>query len=302
MEVDNAQRMRKAIIDLGTNTFNLLIADVEGVEFTIVESRKKGVALGMGGINEKKIAPDAEQRGLDALKEYVEVCKEHKVSNVFAFGTSAMRDAKNGADFVAKIKEQTGLEVEVIGGKREAELICKGVQLLPDCPENAMILDIGGGSSEVLILEDGKNTWGHSFDIGVSRLFQLLEPQDPITKQDEEKIIAYLEKHCVGIPEKKYAKLIGSSGSFETLWEMIHEAHFRKVDKFYRLRVRDVLEEIENIKRSTLAERERNPFIMPIRRTMLPLTAVKIQWFIHRFGVEEILVSPYSMKEGALME
>ena len=100
--------MRKAVIDLGTNTFNLLIAEVDGNRFNTIISTKIGVALGMGGILEHRISPEAFDRGMSALKEFKELCDEHEVKTIIAIGTSALRDASNGQEFRSRALDEIG--------------------------------------------------------------------------------------------------------------------------------------------------------------------------------------------------
>src|SRR5205814_2241165 len=115
--------MRVAIVDLGTNTFNLLIADTENKSFSVVYAGREVVKLGEKSINENKISEAAFQRRIDAFVKHAGVIKEKGATTVKALATSAIREALNGKDFIQKIQELTGIEVEVIDGNREAELI-----------------------------------------------------------------------------------------------------------------------------------------------------------------------------------
>src|SRR5262245_52307476 len=124
--------MRIAVIDLGTNTFNLLIADIGAKGHGKVVSDRIPVKLGEGTINSGYISPGPFQRGINALSHYKELIDLHKVDIVRAFATSAIRSASNGAEFVQLAKERFGFSVEVIDGDREAELIYRGVALAVD--------------------------------------------------------------------------------------------------------------------------------------------------------------------------
>ena len=121
--------MRTAVIDLGTNTFNLLIADVMDSKFTVIHSEKEGVALGMGGINSNIISPEAFDRGIRALRHFNFMCIHHKVEVINAFGTSALRDATNSDLFIKQIKDELGISVNIISGEKEADFIYKGFRL-----------------------------------------------------------------------------------------------------------------------------------------------------------------------------
>lgn len=119
---------RIAVLDLGTNTFNILIAEADEKDYTILHSGKRPVKLGEGGINRGEIIPTAIARGLKAIEEYAQIIRQYKVTELKAFGTSALRSASNGYLLTDAIRESTGIEVEIVSGDREAELIYLGVR------------------------------------------------------------------------------------------------------------------------------------------------------------------------------
>ena len=123
--------MRAAVIDLGTNTFNLLVADVHSEGFDIVHNSKEGVALGMGGINEGWISEEAMERAFDAFEKFRKICDELQVESITGIGTSAVRDAQNKEEFLDELKKRFAIDVEIVDGLEEAKLIYQGVNLLP---------------------------------------------------------------------------------------------------------------------------------------------------------------------------
>src|ERR1051325_1265268 len=160
--------MRIAIIDLGTNTFNLLVADVMSRgEFKTIFSTKIAVKLGEGGIGRRTIVPAAFDRGINALRSHRAIIDKLKAQKIIAFATSAIRSAQNGAKFVAAAKKEAGVEIQVSPGEGEAELIAAGVRLALDIGEApALILDIGGGSNECIIATRDTILWKQSFEMG----------------------------------------------------------------------------------------------------------------------------------------
>ena len=156
--------MRIAIIDLGTNTFNILIVKVNSAKTpTKLYQSKISVKLGEGGINKNFIEPVPFQRGIEAMKTYKDIMQRNAVDKVFAFATSAIRTASNGNEFVTKVKEETGIEVTMISGDKEAELIYYGVRnALELTDDNSLIIDIGGGSTEFIIANKNKIFWKQS--------------------------------------------------------------------------------------------------------------------------------------------
>ena len=178
----HAHPTRLALIDMGTNTFHLLIVELPaapGQPPHELLRTKAGVRLGEGGISRGEIAPAPYARALHTMAGFKEEMELHSVTQVRATATSAMRVARNGPALVREISEQFGIEVEVIAGGREAELIWRGVrQAVPLGPQRQLIVDIGGGSVEFIIANDHEIFWKQSFEIGAQRLLDQFFP-DP---------------------------------------------------------------------------------------------------------------------------
>lgn len=291
--------MRRAVIDLGTNTFNLLIADTQTRQ--VLFQTKEGVALGMGGINEKRLSPAAIQRAFEALQKFKDKCDALEVNAISAIGTSAMRDATNANELIEKVATELKISIEVISGLQEAELIYKGVALSHTFDEPALIMDIGGGSTEFIVADLKGPILAHSFDIGVSRLFQLFDYQDPLSIQDIERVENYLNQHCAHFFKQQLPKvLIGASGSFETFYELMAQAVFNPQGAAVQVEASEFKFMLDHIIASTQAERNANPHIIEIRKRMAPLAAIKTRWVLKIAQIEHIYISPYSLKEGAL--
>jgi exopolyphosphatase/guanosine-5'-triphosphate,3'-diphosphate pyrophosphatase len=293
--------MRRAVIDLGTNTFNLLIADIGEGAFTLVHTEKDGVALGMGGINEGYLSDDAFERGINALKKFKIRCDHFGVMAIRAIGTSALRSAANAKSFISTVKQETGIEVEIVSGLREAELIYKGVKWSYDFKDPGVIMDIGGGSTEFIFADRNGLNDLISLNIGVSRIYQQFQCQDPLSETDIWNIEQWLEERAEGFFEGKQADLlIGASGSFETFYELIHFEAFPEKIRSVEVSFDELITSIDQIISSTQAERDRNEWIIPIRKKMAPIAAVKTRWVIDKLGIKRVIISPCSLKEGAL--
>jgi len=295
--------MKKAVIDLGTNTFNLLIGEVVDGNLLRHRSEKEAVLLGMNGINHGRIAEEAWLRAMQTLIRFKAYCDDEDVTEIFGFGTSALRDAENGDIFIKEVKEQTGIPIEIISGQREADLIYQGVKLLHEFSDNEMIMDIGGGSTEFIFANDAGVQSAASFDIGVSRLYQDLGKSNNMTLRNYEFMAGYLEARTEDFFENKKANiLIGASGSFETFYEMIFQKRFTCKNKTVNLPVELLLEKIEWVLDSRYEDRVNHEWIVPMRKKMLPIAAFKIKWVIEKLKIEKVLLSPYSLKEGAFLD
>ena len=223
---------REAVIDLGTNTFNLLIAEVNDGELNCIYNDKLPVLLGMGGINQGIIVKAAMERAKDALQRFCNSCKEYNVVSITGVGTSALRAASNAQELVDYAKRELDFTIEIVSGEREAELIYKGVKLSYSFSKPGVIMDIGGGSTEFIGADNSGVQWAKSLNIGVSRIFQQLDQPEEFTVEHIQKIRAFLdEKGGAYFRERQSGLLIGASGSFETLYEMVFLSEFPATNK-----------------------------------------------------------------------
>ena len=183
-----------AVIDLGTNTFHLLIVEyVNGLLHTI-HKEKIPVKIGEGGIEEGLITEAALARGIHTLQYFQTIIKEHHITKVFATATSAFRNAKNQHQIKDAIKIKTGLEIDIINGDEEAQLIYEGVRHAVKLDTRKhLIMDIGGGSVEFIICNSEEVFWKQSFEIGGQRLMTKFHNTDPIPKSSILELQDYLK-------------------------------------------------------------------------------------------------------------
>lgn len=301
--------MRIAVIDLGTNTFNLLIAESDGDgNFQSLYNEKLPVRLGEGGINSGIITEAAYQRGLEAMDTYAESIRQWNATHNMAFATSAMRNASNGKQFVADVKERTGIEINVISGAEEAGYIYEGVKgALNFSDSNSLIIDIGGGSTEFIIANKYGLKWKQSFEVGASRLLQKFKPSDPITTDEIHAITWFLNESLQplhsAVAEHGVEELIGASGSFESLAEMVIARYGQELQGGSTEFTFD-LDQCEIIHSELLAStREQRLHIrglVAMRVDMIVISAILVEWVIREFGIPKMRMSAYALKEGVL--
>ena len=303
--------MTISIIDCGTNTFHLLIAETEGHSFRVLYKKNIAVKLAEGGINKNQIAPAAFERGLNALKEFSATNRLHQVLRITAFATAAIRKAVNGNKFLAAVKEQTGIEVKLIDGDREAELIYYGVrQAVNLASEKVLVMDIGGGSVEFIVADADRIYWKQSFELGAALLLEKFKPSDPLNFEELVAIGSYLNEQLAPLfsalkqfPEVKI--LVGSSGSFETFAEMISEqfyaAPFNYSDKTeFAIDISQYLVVHELLLHSTTQQRKAMKGIIDMRVDMIVIASVLLKFVIHNTPIEKLKLSSYALKEGML--
>lgn len=259
------------------------------------------------------------RRGIRAIKKHKRTCKKFGAEKIYAFATSAIRSADNGKDFVKEAKEKTGIDITVISGEREAELIYFGVRSavqMNDSP--SLIIDIGGGSTEFIIATKDKVLWKHSFLLGAARLLEKFRPSDPITASEAKQIENYLEENLKplflavdtlspkGGGPGKGLELIGSSGSFDSLAEMIayrfYDIDILKGKTEYDFNLQDCQKMYDIILRSTTKERMHMKGLTKMRVDMIVVSAIFVDYIMLRLGLKRMRLSKYSLKEGALWE
>ena len=301
--------MRIAIIDLGTNTFNLLICNKVNDKYKTVFKTKIAVKLGEGGIDKGIIAEAPYQRGIEALKTHLKTIKKYHVNNVRAFATSAIRSTKNGSDFVQEVQEKLALKIEIIDGNQEAELIYQGVKKAINFNlDNKLIMDIGGGSTEFIIANSEGVKWKKSYQLGASRLKELFKPKDPIIQKDINSIESHFDDELQDLFKnlQKYpcVGLIGSSGSFDTLVEMIGH-RFKKLKQTKKkpacdIQIKDYLWAQNHLLESTLSQRLKTDGIIKMRADMIVISVVFINYILRKTNIKNIKCSKYALKEGAI--
>ena len=305
------EKTRVAIIDLGTNTFNLLITEVEGSSYRILVESKYPAKLGKGGIHKATITDEAMDRGIEALTNHLITISEYQVDSIFCFATSAIRSATNGNSFVKRVKQELGLSIRVIPGDEEAETVFDGVkQVIPLSNNPVLIMDIGGGSVEFIIANKNGILWKDSYNLGVARLLEQFTPSDPIRVSEIRTIEEYFKSKLDSLFDavKKFPvnKLVGSSGSFDTLAEMIAKERYPLLDlgKITSFNIEtEALDEIHNLLLSLNSDGRRLiPGMDPDRVDNIVLASVMVQWVLKELAFDEIIQCSFALKEGAILQ
>lgn len=297
-------RERIAIIDLGTNTFHLLIAEIEGKEPKILHKSNQPVKLGERITVANKIIPEAFDRGVSCLSNFAEIIRTYEATYVKATATSAVRSALNGDDFVKTIQEKLGIAIQVIDGEREATLIHQGVKWSGAISGLSLIMDIGGGSTEFILCDEEKLIWKHSFEIGASRLMQLFFNSDPISERDQKNLENYLAERLAPLFDicriYRPKLLIGSAGAFETYDQMIN--HNRETGKIAKIDLEAFRKLTLMLQSSTHQERSQMHNLIALRVDMIVMASLLTSFVIEQINISEILLSTYDLKMGVLWE
>lgn len=300
--------MKIGIIDLGTNTFNILIAEIEeGKSFDVLLNTKSPVMLGSEGINEGYISDKAFTRAYAVLRDFKQLIDQFKCDKVVAFGTSAIRSASNSDDFINKIKDDFSIEIETISGDKEATYIYQGVsQAVEFTNENYLILDIGGGSNEFIIANKDGVLWQQSFALGGARLLDKINPSDPVTSNEIDLLNLYLDKELTALVDalKTYpvTQLVGSSGAFDSFAKILHRKKFNEPMPASLLSNVIKLDEFKTIYNEIIPtqriERLMIPGLESIRVDTIVMSVLFTDYTLKLSGVQGIIQSSFSLKEG----
>jgi len=299
-------KQKIAVIDCGTNTFNLLIASINNNGLKILIKKKRVVKLAQD-FDDKIISDKAIIRAENAMVYFKQIINESKIhrNSVYCVGTSAIREAKNQKDFIDRIKTASKINIQPISGLQEASYIFNGIlkeQLFSD--ECVLIMDIGGGSVEFIISKNRKIAWKKSFPIGAAKILNRIQPHFPFTQNDK-KSISDLFQHelmelITAIEKFRPQHLIGSSGSFDSLISIRNKisSDKNKQDLDNRLALHDF-----NLIYRALIKKDypallKTPGLLRMRAKMIVPSIMLIKFVIQKMGKTEIIVSKYSLKEG----
>lgn len=299
---------RIAIIDLGTNTCNLLIAGYNKQSSQILYQGKEVVKLGKKGLDKNILAEDGLERAIQAIQKQLEIIRNYDTSHLVALATSAIREAINQDWFLHEIKEKTGVELSVISGEKEADLIFKGVKLaFREIEDHSIILDIGGGSNEFILTEAGAPIWKQSFPLGMARIINQIPPSNPITPEEIIQIRNYFEtgldllwKRSLGL---ETTSLIGCSGAFDTLADLIDQTNPGSKNRIKQeLKLSDFERIYKQLIESSIADRTEMKGMESIRIEMIVPSVIFIKLVIDRLKIQKIHQTDFALREGILYE
>ena len=295
---------RYGVIDLGTNTFHLLIAEKEQGAFKELYRKRGVVKLAEEGIQTIGEAPY--RRAMANIRAYKKILDEFQVCEVKAIGTAALRTSSNGKTFIEQVKAETGIEVELITGSREAILIYKGVrQAVPiHSKKDFLIMDIGGGSVEFIIANMEGVIWAESFPIGVAVLYKNFHQQNPITANEVQEMYQFFDLQLAplfhAIKKHPLKHLIGSAGTFDVIEANVAKEKQHPLYGFIPLKSFDAY--YKKILPTTYEERLQMEQVPNPRADMIVVALILIDYIVNKIGIENITVSTYAMKEGMLYE
>lgn len=295
---------RFATIDVGTNTVLLLVAEREpSGSFRAVEERMEITRLGRGVDKSRRLAPDAIEETLAVVQGFAEAARGLGAGAVVITASSAARDAENGTDFFAKVREATGIEVEVITGDLEAELAYESARRDFGGTGPLSVVDIGGGSTEVIYGDGERPTFRHSFDVGAVRLTERHLHTDPPGPDELKALRDDLARELSAAPTPpRGSRLVGIAGTVTTLcaielgitsWDgaLVHGKE---------MAVADLRALADRLASMTLEERKALPGLPEKRADVIVAGAEILAGLMETLGFTSVTVSDRGVRWGML--
>jgi len=309
------ETVRRAVIDVGTNSIKLLVADVRGRDVQPVHEESRQTRLGKGFYQTHRLQPETIAHTAEAVWEFAEIAREKNAGSIRVIATSAARDAVNPLDLTGSIFRACGLMTEIITGAREAEWVFQGVTTDPELARHPLLLlDVGGGSTEFIVGGGREKHFAHSFPLGTVRLMEKFPHSDPPARAEFNDCRDWL-KHFLRAEVRPQVKpalkneageilLVGTGGTTSILARVEN-----KLDRFDREKIERTVLDFDQLVahrkklwRLPLEERKEIPGLPKLRADVI-LTGVLIyEMVMQEFGFRQLRVSTRGLRFAAVME
>lgn len=302
--------MNAAVIDIGSNSVRLLIADYDGKHILAGERRLITTRLGRGVAENGMLDGTAMRDTLSALKDFKKRAQSRNCDKILAFATSAVREARNGRDFIHIIKENIGIDAEIISGYREAVLSFRGARAGLGLEGPALVIDIGGGSTEFCMGDDTAFK-SISFPMGAVRLTQNYLTSDPPAAGEVRSAASAVDELLSGFPADRphadrhlHMTAVGTGGTITTLAAVKQSLAVYDPSRIHGfcLEFKDVEDIFERFCRLTAEEKKKVPGLMPQRADIITAGVLILRQIMKNLGLFMIKVSESDLMEGYIME
>jgi len=304
------RRVRLAAIDVGSNSVHMVIADVtaEG-RIEVVDRVKEMVRLGRRTFTTGVLPQPAMELAVRAVKTFARLARARRVEQIRAVATSAVREARNGAAFVRRLRRESGLPVKVIPGAEEARLIFRAARHalgLEGGPQ--LLVDVGGGSVELVLVHEGRPLWLRSLPLGTARLTENFLHADPPGRRQVERLEKHLDREIgsllAGARHAGVVRAIGTSGTINTLVAMARAVRGDDIGRLHGASASAA--EIARVRRRVLAvpasRRVDLPGMDAKRVDLMPAAAVLVDFVLSRAGGPALTACTWALREGVLLE
>jgi exopolyphosphatase/guanosine-5'-triphosphate,3'-diphosphate pyrophosphatase len=300
--------VRICVIDIGSNSFHAIVFDAfpDGT-FETVDTLKEMVKLGEGGFRDHRLTEAAQQRGIDALHQIREMGDGYGVADYVACATSAVREASNGGAFIERAKDETGVYIRTITGETEATLIYKAVRHAVDLSEPALLVDVGGGSTEFIVADREEVFLARSLKLGAARLTEEFVTTDPVAEPEFRALRAHIRKELGPVfraaHERGVRRVVGSSGTLKNIAELASAAAGEAGTYFgYVFDAANIRRVTKLLMRSDHERRLATPGVQEKRADQIVAGAILLDVVLKDLGVKRFEVSPDALREGIVID
>ncbi len=292
--------MRLGIVDLGTNSLRFDIYEIDSSKNKKLLYRiKKMIHLGEDLFVTKKISMAAERRVLKTLSKVVKIAQTRRTDKMCCYGTSPFREAVNAERLLKKIQKKTGLNIEVISGQREADLIAKGILENVRSLKPILLIDIGGGSSELTLAKNGAYKFSVSIPFGSLKLQDIYlkkhPPSQEAIKKMRQAIGKMLEEKLGSYQREKITNAIGSGGTIKALYKVTHSRH-KKID------IKNLENFLEKIKNKKLPELKWLLKTEGRRGDIILAGTILLIECLNFFNLKSVSVTKQGLRDGILLK
>lgn len=293
-----------ASIDIGTNTILLLIAEVFGGELKTLDDTETVVRLGEGVHQAGFLSERAMERGIQTLKDYLNRCQRMEVQKIFAVGTNALREAKNSDLFRQRVKEKLNLDIQVISGEEEAGLSFLAVVRDFQNPlENLLVVDVGGGSTELILGKGDKIIRWVSLPLGIVRFTERFLPSDPVQDEEYEAMVEEIQKQLLNFPFPDYPLSMVSIGGTGTALASVEQGLGKfMVEKIHGfVLTKEALKNQLSLYRSkNIDERKKIKGLSPSRADVILAGGAVLYHIMEKFNCSSLTISAHGVRYGLL--
>lgn len=287
-----------AVIDVGSSSVRLLIGELDGKKVVACRQEVTSTRLAEKLSEAKSLQPQAIERTVVCLLSYQEIISHYPVKRVLVFGTQALREASNSQELIQIVKEKTGWGIEVISSLREAELTYLGVAGDFELAGRGAIIDIGGGSVEVIYFSGGEKTIT-SYRLGAVYLTEMFLKSDPPLPAETELLCSYVKQ---SIKVYQTDMLIGVGGTMTTLAAVCQKLEIYQSDRIqhYVLTEKALANTIKEFLSCSLEERKKIKGLLPERADIIVAGALVFDTLMKMLKISEIFISDENLMQGVI--
>ena len=307
--------MKIAAIDIGSNSIHLaIVRAVRGQHLEIIDREKEMARLGSITLREHRLPPEAIERAIVTILRFKKMAEANKVDLILTTATAAVRESHNADEFISRVGKETGLEVKLLPGIEEARLIALGVSEVTDFNnQRALIIDVGGGSTEFIVTRGGEPELLHSVRIGAVRLTEKFITTDPISDTERENLIGNLRTDLTRVVSEinriGFDFVIGTAGTVESMVNaIVSEKSAGRTDasnEFEGFTETVTIGEIRELNRDlasmTIKERRKVPGIEKARADIIIAGGILVETILSELGASEITRCDWALREGVIL-